>query len=81
MNIFDRKKNSADLEKKKKIHRQLRYLPSNIVLEEISAVPLVISTIAVISGIVILLVIWAAFTNVKEQQSPLVKSYPAVKCK
>ncbi len=65
MNIFDRKKDSSDVEKKK-IHRQLRYLPSNIVLEEISAVPLVISTIAVISGIVILLIIWAALTNVKE---------------
>src|SRR3990167_6824838 len=46
--------------------RQVRYLPSNVVLEESSTLPLVLWTIAVVSGIVLLLVVWAALTTVKE---------------
>lgn len=60
--------NTPELSDKEKAHRQrqVRYLPSNVVLEEATTMPLVLWTIAVVCGIVFLLVIWATFTKVKE---------------
>lgn len=47
-------------------HRQKRYLPGNLLLEETSSMPLVLWSIGVISTIIILLVIWASIAQVKE---------------